>query len=98
MRHTPIVLVVEDDVHISKLIAMLLEEAGYQVVIAGTARSALERVEQAQPDLVILEWMLPDLPGDHVCKTIKARTAQTFLPVLMLTARVEPADRVAGLN
>jgi two-component system NtrC family sensor kinase len=98
MRHTPIVLVVEDDVHISKLIAMLLEEAGYQVVIAGTARSALELIEQAQPDLVILDWMLPDLPGDHVCKTIKARTAQTFLPVLMLTARVEPADRVAGLN
>jgi DNA-binding response OmpR family regulator len=98
MRRTPIVLVVEDDIHISKLIALLLEESNYAVLIAATAASALTRIEQDKPDLVILDWMLPDLPGDQVCRQIKAGSANTFLPVLMLTARGELADRVAGLD
>jgi DNA-binding response OmpR family regulator len=98
MSRIPSVLVVEDDIHISRLIAVLLEEAGYQVTIAGTATYALARIEQNQPDLVVLDWMLPDIPGDQVCRVIKTRSANTFLPVLMLTARGELADRVAGLD
>jgi two-component system NtrC family sensor kinase len=98
MRRTSIVLVVEDDYHIAKLIAVLLEEAGYHVITASTAASALARIDQDKPDLVILDWLLPDLPGDEVCRRIKAQAGNTFFPVLMLTARGERADRVAGLD
>src|SRR5215813_4273690 len=87
MTHTSMVLVIEDDPYISKLVAMLLEEANYQSLIA-----------KYKLDLVILDWMLPDLPGDQVCRLIKARSATTFFPVLMLTARGELADRIAGLD
>jgi DNA-binding response OmpR family regulator len=98
MNHVPTVLIVEDDIHISKLIAMLTDEAGYRSIMVGTAAEALARIERDNPDLVILDWMLPDMPGDQVCRVIKQRSARVFLPVLMLTARAELADRVAGLN
>jgi DNA-binding response OmpR family regulator len=98
MTHNPIVLVIEDDPYISKLIGVLLEEVYYQVLVAGSAAEGFALIEQHNPDLVILDWMLPDLPGDQVCRLIKARAANTFLPVLMLTARGELADRIAGLD
>jgi two-component system NtrC family sensor kinase len=98
MSHLPTVLIVEDDIHISKLIAVLLEEAGYQAIRAGSAADALDRVEHDRLDLVVLDWMLPDMPGDQVCRVIKQRSDGIFLPVLMLTARAELADRVAGLE
>src|SRR5215213_4436216 len=98
MTHIPIILVIEDDPYISKLIGVLLEEASYQALVASSAAEGLTLIEQRNPDLVILDWMLPDLPGDQVCRKIKERAAKTFLPVLMLTARGELADRIAGLD
>src|SRR5581483_10751606 len=98
MNRTPTVLVVEDDIHISKLIAVLLGEAYYQARTANTAQRALELFAQLEPDLVILDWMLPDMPGDQLCRVIKERSQATFVPVLMLTARSTLADRVAGLD
>ncbi|HJZ50235.1 MAG TPA: response regulator, partial [Roseiflexaceae bacterium] len=98
MTHTSMVLVIEDDPYISKLVAMLLEEANYQSLIASSAAEAFALLEKYKLDLVILDWMLPDLPGDQVCRLIKARSATTFFPVLMLTARGELADRIAGLD
>lgn len=98
MNRVPVILIVEDEPHISRLVAILLEEAGYRSIAAGTATEALGSLDRDRPDLVILDWMLPDMPGDQVCRAIKQRTDGTFLPVLMLTARNEIADRVAGLN
>jgi DNA-binding response OmpR family regulator len=98
MTHIPIILVIEDDPYISKLIEVLLEEAYYQALVASSAAEGFALIEQHNPDLVILDWMLPDLSGDQVCRLIKAHTAKTFLPVLMLTARGELADRIAGLD
>src|SRR5690349_7295373 len=98
MNHLPTVLIVEDDIHISKLIAVLLAEANYHAVTAGTARDALAKIQESEPDLVILDWMLPDMPGDQLCRVIKGRAAVTLLPVLMLTARTTLADRIAGLD
>ncbi|HET9223775.1 MAG TPA: response regulator, partial [Roseiflexaceae bacterium] len=80
------------------LIGMLLEEAHYRVTTAGSGAAALAQVENGQPDLVILDWMLPDVQGVDLCRKLKARRGDTFLPILMLTARGEPADRVAGLD
>jgi len=98
MTHIPIVLVIEDDPYISKLIGVLLEEVHYQALVASSAAEGFALIEQRNPDLVILDWMLPDLPGDQVCRLIKVRAAKTFLPILMLTARGELADRIAGLD
>jgi signal transduction histidine kinase len=91
-------LVVEDEPHIAILIGMLLEEAGYGVTTAGSGAAALAHIEAGQPDLVILDWMLPDVQGVRLCRKLKAQHGDTFLPILMLTARGEPADRVAGLD
>ncbi|MBK9940959.1 MAG: response regulator [Kouleothrix sp.] len=98
MATTTRVLVIEDDPHIARLITVLLQDAEYEVLAAGAAHDALAWVDSGQPDLVILDWMLPDMPGDHVCRLIKARTANMFLPVLMLTARSTLAERIAGLE
>jgi signal transduction histidine kinase len=95
---TPAILVVEDEPHIAILISMLLEEAGYRATTAGSGAVALTAVETGQHDLVVLDWMLPDVQGVSLCRKLKARRGDTFLPILMLTARGEPADRVAGLD
>jgi two-component system, NtrC family, sensor kinase len=95
---TPAILVVEDEPHIAILIGMLLEEAGYRVTTVGSGAAALAQVETGQHDLLILDWMLPDVQGVSLCRQLKARRSDTFLPILMLTARGEPADRVAGLD
>lgn len=98
MTRTSTVLVVEDDPHISELIVFLLQDAGYRTVTANTAAKAHQLVEEINLDLVILDWMLPDTPGDKVCYAIKSRPGKSFLPILMLTARSGLADRVAGLD
>src|SRR5258706_15501670 len=83
--HKPTILVVEDDPHISTLIVILLEDAGYAVVTADTGMAGLERVNAQSLDLVVLDWILPDIQGVYLCRMIKARTSTTFLPILMLT-------------
>jgi len=98
LTHTPSILVVEDDPHISALIMMLLSNAGYSVATVGKGAAALARTEGGTIDLMVLDWMLPDIQGIQLCRTIKARRDQTFLPILMLTARGEMEDRVAGLD
>lgn len=98
MTRTCTVLVVEDDPHISDLIAFLLQDAGYQTETASNAGRARMLIEQRDIDLVILDWMLPDIPGDKLCREIKSREGKSFLPILMLTARSGLADRVAGLD
>ena len=98
MDSTPAILVVEDEPHIATLIGMLLEEAGYRVTTASSGAAALAQIESGGHDLVILDWMLPDVQGVNLCRKLKERCGDTFLPILMLTARGEMADRVAGLD
>ena len=98
MKNSIRVLVVEDDFHIAKLISVLLRDAGYEVITVSTAKSAFAQLEKTAIDLVVLDWMLPDMPGDRICRQIKAITGDVFLPVLMLTARSTLAERIAGLE
>ncbi|MBN9389959.1 MAG: response regulator transcription factor [Chloroflexi bacterium] len=88
-------LLVEDNLNLAKIIAEELAQAGFKVSQAADGLSALELNAREQPDLIILDWMLPKLDGIGVLQQIRQRSAT---PVLMLTARDEEADRIFGLN
>jgi DNA-binding response OmpR family regulator len=89
------ILLVEDTPDLAQVIRRELETAGYQVIHAGDGLAALRLHEQEQPDLLILDWMLPQLDGLEVLRRIRRTSA---VPVLMLTARGEETDRVVGLE
>ncbi|MBE6946854.1 MAG: response regulator transcription factor [Ruminococcaceae bacterium] len=89
------VLIVEDDRNIAELLQLYLEKEGYAVTIAGDGGSGLEKFRAIQPDLVLLDVMMPVMDGWAVCKTIRAES-QT--PIIMLTAKGETSDKVHGLK
>lgn len=89
------ILVVDDERPIAEILAFNLERAGYRVVVAHDGRSALEVFAAAQPDLIVLDIMLPGLDGFSVCREIRQVSR---VPILMLTAKEEEVDRVVGLE
>jgi len=91
-------LIVEDDKDIVELVRYNLEKEGYQTSVAADGLTALSTLKKSAPDLVILDLMLPKLPGLEVCREIRRDQALNRLPILMLTARGEEADRVVGLE
>ncbi len=92
------VLVVEDEAAIAELVAINLRHAGYEVAIAGDAEQARANVMRALPDLVILDWMLPGESGLTLLRHWRSAERTKALPVLMLTARGEETDKLAGLD
>jgi DNA-binding response OmpR family regulator len=89
------ILVVEDERDLNALVRQHLEDEGHRVLQAFDGPSALVLAEVEHPDLVILDWMLPQLDGLEVCRRLRR---QSIVPILMLTARVEEVDRVLGLE
>ncbi len=94
----PLVLIVEDDPSLSTLLRYNIEKEGFRVSEAHDGEEALLQVDETQPDLVVLDWMLPKVSGIEVCRRLRARVETKNLPVIMLTARGEDADRVRGLD
>ena len=94
----PLVLVVEDEPALQKLLAYNLEAAGFAVAQAYDGDEALTLVEERQPDLLLLDWMLPHLSGLEICRRLRRRTGTAHLPIIMLTARGEEPDRLRGLD
>lgn len=94
----PYVLVVEDDAALADLIRYNLESAGYRVAVASAAEDAELLIAEESFDLVVLDWMLPGVSGIELCRRIRRRGGTQALPVLMLTALGEEADRVRGLS
>ncbi len=92
------ILVVEDDLDISELIAHYLTGAGHVVERLTSGTDVLPRLRAAPVDLVILDIMLPGLDGLRVCEAMRADRSTAVIPVIMLTARGEEADRVSGLE
>ena len=92
------ILVVEDEAAIAELVSLNLRHAGYEVTIAATSEQARAAVDAALPDLVLLDWMLPGQSGIALAKQWRSDARTRGLPVIMLTARGEEADRVAGLD
>jgi phosphate regulon transcriptional regulator PhoB len=92
------VLIIEDDKDIVELVRYNLEKEGFQVSAAEDGVTGLARVKRSPPDLLVLDLMLPRLPGLEICKELRRDMGLPRLPILMLTARGEEADRVVGLE
>ncbi len=94
----PVVLVVEDESAQREILVYNLEAEDFAAVIAVTGDEALLKAEEEQPDLILLDWMLPNVSGIEVCRQLKARRRTRPIPVVMLSARSEEIDRVRGLE
>ena len=94
----PSVLLVEDEPSQREVLAYNLEAEGYRVIPAANGEEALMLVKEEQPDLVLLDWMLPNVSGIEVCRQLKGTPGTRSLPILMLSARSEEVDRVRGLE
>ncbi|CTQ53397.1 Phosphate regulon transcriptional regulatory protein PhoB [Roseibium album] len=94
----PKVLIVEDEEPISLLLKYNLEAEGYSVEVCARGDDAEIRLKESVPDLLLLDWMLPGLSGIELCRRLRAREETERLPVIMLTARGEEAERIRGLS
>jgi phosphate regulon transcriptional regulator PhoB len=92
------ILIIEDDRDIVELVRYNLAGEGFEVSAAGDGISGLAQLRKSPPDLLVLDLMLPKMPGLEICKEVRRDTALNRLPILMLTARGEEADRVVGLE
>src|SRR6202158_5656433 len=92
------ILVVEDDKDIVELVRYNLEKDGYQVGASGDGATGLAQLRKTPPDLLILDLMLPKLSGLEICKEVRKDVSLNRLPILILTAKGEEADRVVGLE
>src|SRR5580698_1387845 len=93
----PRILVVEDEIDVALLISYNLEAEGYVVESVARGDEAELRLAENAPDLVILDWMLPGVSGIEICRRLRAREATRTLPIIMVTARRDEAERVRGL-
>ncbi|MDR2219115.1 MAG: phosphate regulon transcriptional regulator PhoB [Methylobacillus sp.] len=94
----PRILVVEDEAAIAELIEVNLRHAGYESVLACDSRAAQREVDERLPDAILLDWMLPGESGLALARQWRANPRTREIPILMLTARAEEADRIAGLD
>jgi len=94
----PAVLIVEDEAALSTLLRYNLEREGYRVIEAKDGEEALVLADETRPDLVVLDWMLPELSGIEVCRRLRGRGHMRNVPIVMLTARGEEPDRIRGLD
>ncbi|WP_225781840.1 response regulator transcription factor [Xenophilus sp. Marseille-Q4582] len=96
---TPQLLMIEDDARLAQMVREYLTQSGFSVAHAGDGASGLAQLQERQPDLVILDLMLPDTDGLDVCRRIRALPGPLAkVPVLMLTAKGDPMDRIIGLE
>ncbi|HSO43092.1 MAG TPA: phosphate regulon transcriptional regulator PhoB [Rhodospirillales bacterium] len=94
----PKVLIVEDEDAQAEVLRYNFEREGFVVVLAADGDDGLFAVEEHQPDLVILDWMLPGTSGISLCQRLRGRAETRALPIIMLTARSEEADRIRGFD
>ena len=94
----PVILVVEDEAALARLLRYNLEKEGFEVVVAQDGEEALLVVRERAFDLVVLDWMLPEISGLEVCRRLRRGAETRNLPVIMLTARGTDADRIRGLD
>ena len=89
------ILIVDDEMKIVEVVKSYLENSGYSVYEAYNGKEALDKFEKENPNLVILDLMLPDITGEEICKALRKKSR---VPIIMLTAKVEEEDVLKGLN
>jgi two-component system phosphate regulon response regulator PhoB len=94
----PLVLIVEDEADLVTLLKYNLEKEGFRTISAGDGEEALLLAAEQVPNLVLLDWMLPLMSGLEVCRQMRRNPKTRDIPIIMLTARGEEADKVRGLN
>lgn len=94
----PTVLVVEDELAQREVLAYNLEAEGFRVCKAENGDEALLVVDEDMPDIIVLDWMMPNLSGIEVCRRLKTRPETRSIPIIMLSARSEEVDKVRGLE
>ena len=94
----PHILIVEDEHDLITLLTYNLEKEGFAVSSADDASSGMNKAETLRPDLVLLDWMLPDLTGLELCRQMRKSNLLAKTPIIMLTARSEEMDKIRGLN
>ena len=92
------ILIVDDDVDSLKLIGMMLQRQGYEIVAASNGQQALARAHADQPELIILDVMMPDMDGYEVCRRLRHNSATQAIPIIMFTAKTLVDDKVAGFE
>jgi len=92
------VLIIEDEKDLAELVAFNLEKEGFRPLLAADGVMGLEKARANSPDLILLDLMLPGMPGTEVCKALKNNEKTSRIPVIMLTARGEEIDRVVGFE
>ena len=92
------VFLVEDEQSIITLVQYNLKKEGYKVSVSSNGEEALHEIKEQEPDLVLLDWMLPDLSGIDLCRSLKKDKKLQDLPIIMLTAKGQEEDKVAALN
>jgi DNA-binding response OmpR family regulator len=98
MTTKPRVLIVDDDPNALRLIGYIFDRAGYETHLAANGPEALSRVNEVEPDLIILDVMMPDVSGLEVCERLRARPTTARLPIIMLSAKDQVDDKVGGFE
>ena len=93
-----LIYIVEDEPAQVEMLSYNLEKENFRTIVAGTGERALLLVDEEPPDLIILDWMLPDISGIEICRRFRAMAETKDIPIIMLTARGEEADRIRGLE
>lgn len=92
------ILIVEDEPAIAELLAINLEFAGHRAVRASDAEEAIRLIQHELPDLILLDWMLPGMPGVRLAEKLRADERTRDIPIIMLTARSDEGDKIQGLE
>ena len=92
------ILIADDEPNQLELMSFNLEKAGFTILKAHNGEEVIELVEEYNPDLVILDWMMPKMSGIDVCRTLRSRSETKLLPIIILSARSEEGDKSLGLD
>lgn len=92
------ILIVDDEPDLQLIVQTVLKAKGYQTIQAVDGFQAVEKAQQENPDLIILDVMMPEMNGYQVCRLLKGQSETMQIPIIMLTAKVQPADRFWGLE
>jgi len=92
------ILIVDDENDIVHVLEFALRQAGFETIAAGNGLDAMARIREKPPDLILLDLMLPDIPGTEICRQLKSSAPTSAIPLIMLTARGDEADRIVGFE